>query len=225
MIEDLLHLPPVSLTPVANLELRISRRIFEKIRNDPYGILRGLGGNWTRSRKSRDTVPLRWKVKTRDLQCGVWAKEAKIGKSCCFDPEKYSFFTNVKAKCLIVKLLASLWCRDLYWLLHVLRHFWTRPLSYLWRCVTVVGYKYILKCICILANRVFITEAEFLDVNWDKSLKSFPPCYSQSPPPLSKSGLKLVCYVNIAYGFKSENSQDYAPKPQRKCMFMNSASV
>jgi hypothetical protein len=32
----------VSLTPVANLELRISPRIFEKIQNDPSGILRGL---------------------------------------------------------------------------------------------------------------------------------------------------------------------------------------
>jgi hypothetical protein len=31
------------LTPVANLELRISQRIFEKIRNDSNGILRGLG--------------------------------------------------------------------------------------------------------------------------------------------------------------------------------------
>ncbi len=65
MIEDFLHLPPVSLTPVANLELRISPRIFEKIRNDPNGILRGLGGGGgelihekTRSRKSHDTVPL-----------------------------------------------------------------------------------------------------------------------------------------------------------------------
>ena len=43
MIEDFLHLPPVSLTSVANLELRISPRILEKIRNDPNGILRGLG--------------------------------------------------------------------------------------------------------------------------------------------------------------------------------------
>ncbi len=43
MIEDFLHLPPVSLTPVANLELRISLRIFEQIRNDPNGVLRGLG--------------------------------------------------------------------------------------------------------------------------------------------------------------------------------------
>ncbi len=43
MIEDFLHLPPVSLTPVANLKLRLSPRIFEKIRNDPNGILRGLG--------------------------------------------------------------------------------------------------------------------------------------------------------------------------------------
>jgi hypothetical protein len=48
------QLPPVSLTPAANLplvslilvvnlELRISPRIFEKIRNGPNGILRGLG--------------------------------------------------------------------------------------------------------------------------------------------------------------------------------------
>jgi hypothetical protein len=43
MIEDFLHLPPVSLTPVANLKLQISPRIFEKIRNDPNGIFRGLG--------------------------------------------------------------------------------------------------------------------------------------------------------------------------------------
>ncbi len=62
MIEDFLHLPSVLLTPVANLELRRSLRIFEKIRNDPNGIIRGL---WetdsckkTISRKSRDTVPL-----------------------------------------------------------------------------------------------------------------------------------------------------------------------
>jgi hypothetical protein len=43
MIEEFLHLPPASLTPVANLELRISPRIFEKIRNNPNGILMGLG--------------------------------------------------------------------------------------------------------------------------------------------------------------------------------------
>jgi hypothetical protein len=43
MIEDFLHLPPVSTTPVANLELRISPRIFEKIRNGRNSILRGLG--------------------------------------------------------------------------------------------------------------------------------------------------------------------------------------
>jgi hypothetical protein len=45
-------------------------------------------------------------------------------------------------------------------------------------------------------------------------------------PPLSKSGLKVVCNVNIVYGFlKSENSQDYAQKHQRIFTFMNSASV
>ncbi len=45
--------------------------------------------------------------------------------------------------------------------------------------------------------------------NWDKSLQSFPSCYSQSPlltyctpplSPLSKSGLKLVCTLNIIFG-------------------------
>jgi hypothetical protein len=41
LIEDCFHLPPVSLTPVVNLDLRISPRIFEKIRNGPNGILWG----------------------------------------------------------------------------------------------------------------------------------------------------------------------------------------
>jgi hypothetical protein len=62
LLEGFFHLPPVSLTPVANLERRISPRNFEKIRNDPNGIIRGLGETdsrkKTRSKKSRDTVPL-----------------------------------------------------------------------------------------------------------------------------------------------------------------------
>jgi hypothetical protein len=37
------NLPPVSTTPVVHLDLRISPRIFEKIRNDPNVIIRGLG--------------------------------------------------------------------------------------------------------------------------------------------------------------------------------------
>jgi hypothetical protein len=67
------------------------------------------------------------------------------------------------------------------------------------------------------------TEAEFLDVflfavNSTKGF--FPP----PPPPPSKSCLKLVCNVNIVYGnLKSENSQDYAQKPQRNSRFMNLA--
>jgi hypothetical protein len=61
MIEDLFHLPLVMLTPVANLELRISPRIFEKIRNDPNGIIRGWGKlihEKNQKQKSRDTVLL-----------------------------------------------------------------------------------------------------------------------------------------------------------------------
>jgi hypothetical protein len=45
-----------------NLELRISPRIFEKIRNSPNVIIRGLGETDSRkknrSKKSRDSVPL-----------------------------------------------------------------------------------------------------------------------------------------------------------------------
>jgi hypothetical protein len=37
------NLPPVSTTPVVHLDLRISPRIFEKIRNGPNGILWSLG--------------------------------------------------------------------------------------------------------------------------------------------------------------------------------------
>ena len=43
LLESFCHLPPVSLTPVTNLELRISPRNFEKIVNDPYVIFRDLG--------------------------------------------------------------------------------------------------------------------------------------------------------------------------------------
>jgi hypothetical protein len=49
------------------------------------------------------------------------------------------------------------------------------------------------------------------------------------PTPWSKSGLKLVCNVNIVYGnLKPENSHDYAQKSQRNCRsctFMNSACL
>ncbi len=63
LIEDFFNLPPVSATPVVNLELRISPRLLEKIRNGPNWDTLGLGGIWfikrTRSKRSRDTGPLR----------------------------------------------------------------------------------------------------------------------------------------------------------------------
>ena len=37
------NLPPVSLTPVVQFDLRISPRTFEKVRNDPNVIIWGLG--------------------------------------------------------------------------------------------------------------------------------------------------------------------------------------
>jgi hypothetical protein len=43
LIEDFFHLPQMSTTLVANLELQISPRIFEKFRNGPNCVIRGLG--------------------------------------------------------------------------------------------------------------------------------------------------------------------------------------
>ncbi len=77
-------------------------------------------------------------------------------------------------------------------------------------------------------------EAEFLDLIWTKVLRVYLLACLQSPlptestlppPPPTKSGLKLVYNENFVYGnLKSESSQDYGQKPQRNCMFMNSAS-
>jgi hypothetical protein len=52
-----------------------------------------------------------------------------------------------------------------------------------------------------------------LGLNWDKSFRTFPPCYSQSPliNGFKKKWFELVCNVNIVYGnLNSESSQDYA---------------
>ncbi len=43
LIEVFFYLPPVLTTPVLHLDLRISPQIFEKIRNGPNVIIRGLG--------------------------------------------------------------------------------------------------------------------------------------------------------------------------------------
>ncbi len=49
------NLLPLSLTPVVHLDLRISPRIFEKIRNDPSIIIRGLGecDSWKKNLKQK----------------------------------------------------------------------------------------------------------------------------------------------------------------------------
>ncbi len=56
------NLPPVSLIPVVHLDSRISPRIFRTNSKRSKRNTLGLGGNWfmkkTRSKKSRDTVPL-----------------------------------------------------------------------------------------------------------------------------------------------------------------------
>jgi hypothetical protein len=85
-------------------------------------------------------------------------------------------------------------------------------------CPSIITYKY---------------EDEFLDIIGKEVFKSLPPFtvtsnngfYSPPPTPhLEQSGLKLVCNVNIVFGnLKSENSQNYALKPQQNS-FINSAS-
>ncbi len=90
-------------------------------------------------------------------------------------------------------------------------------------------------CPSLAQNCWFSVWGRILGRNWNKSLKSIPPCRSQLPlqtdftplaqPPLRKSGLKLFCNVNIAYGnLRSENFQGYTQKPQQNCKFKNSAS-
>jgi hypothetical protein len=86
--------------------------------------------------------------------------------------------------------------------------------------------------LCInTAEGKFLVIRTKVSKSYQKVNKSYPllPGFYSPLPPLSKSGLKLVCTVNIVYGnLKSEISQDYAQKPQGNCgncTFMNSASV
>jgi hypothetical protein len=75
-------------------------------------------------------------------------------------------------------------------------------------------------------------EAELLDVIRTKVVRVFLLLFTVTSTnrftthlPMSKSGLKLVCNVNIvSENFRSENSQDCAKKPQQNCTFMNLAS-
>ncbi len=78
------------------------------------------------------------------------------------------------------------------------------------------------------------TEAEFLDVIGTKRLKSFPPCFSQSPiltnlhpSPLEQKWFEIVCNVNIVYCIWKPQVWELCPETSTKlqnCMFMNSAS-
>ncbi len=73
----------------------------------------------------------------------------------------------------------------------------------------------------LFGKKIFLENSSFFFTLISNNVFYPPP-----PPPPRQSGLKLVCNVNIVYGnLKSENSQDYAKKPQRNCTFMNSASA
>jgi len=86
-------------------------------------------------------------------------------------------------------------------------------------------------------------RGRILGQNLDKSLKSFPPCYSQVTSTyisIYSNSRNLYKFLHFSYcietippshglkdpyrNLKSENSQDYAQKPQKNCTFMNSAS-
>jgi hypothetical protein len=59
LLTPVANLPPVSLTLVVHLDLRISPRIFEKIRNDPNVIIRGLGeGDSLKKPEAKNLVTL-----------------------------------------------------------------------------------------------------------------------------------------------------------------------
>ncbi len=108
------------------------------------------------------------------------------------------------------------------------------------------------------ASSTVQSPGRIVERNPDKSLKSFPPCSSQSPLQLcleiyiSSNSRNLLQFLEFSYctlqkikeeslienhaplhyglrnpnrNLKSENSQDYAQKPQQNCTFMNSASV
>jgi hypothetical protein len=68
-------------------------------------------------------------------------------------------------------------------------------------------------------------ETEFLDVIGTKVVRAFLLAIHSHlylrillSPPLSKSGLKTVCNVNIVHeNLQSDNSQDYAQKPKQNC--------
>jgi len=67
------------------------------------------------------------------------------------------------------------------------------------------------------------TETEFLDVIGTKVLWVFLLAIPREQKWFENA---FVCNASIVYGnLKSENSHDYAKKPQRNCTFMNSASV
>ncbi len=90
-------------------------------------------------------------------------------------------------------------------------------------------------CFLVIVSSLYAyySKGRILCRNWDKSLKSFPTCYSQvtstnrfypPPSPREKVVWNWFVNVNIVYGnLKSENSPDYAHKPQRNCAFMKSA--
>ncbi len=89
LIEDFFHLPPVSATLVVNLELRISPRIFEKIRNGPNRILWGWGETdwWKKPRKWKISWHSPFKL---ELLC-AGCEEHGVGEGAeCGPPYRHS---------------------------------------------------------------------------------------------------------------------------------------
>ncbi len=79
------------------------------------------------------------------------------------------------------------------------------------------------------------SEAEFLDVTGTKVLRVFllsihtDTSITDFTPLLPRAKVIwnwfVMCTVHSTSNLKSENPQNYAQKPERNCMFMNSASV
>ncbi len=85
------NFPPVSLTPVVNLDLRISPRIFKKVRTDPNVISRGLGedNSWKKpEERNLVTLSLQEKNAQSVLDCLKYCS-IKVNNWLCHPRGKY----------------------------------------------------------------------------------------------------------------------------------------
>ncbi len=96
--QNFFHLSLVSLTPLINIHLRLSPRIFEKIRNDPNGILRAL--IYEKNLKSKILCQTPFKCKGNKLEANYFFRSIHINvasvcwQSLCILKQLYVDFVH-----------------------------------------------------------------------------------------------------------------------------------